>query len=404
MRTGLLISLMIIFCSCGRKDTNDSSDADSIIEIDLLSEPESKVKKLSEFAANIEYIPLQTTENSLMSSNNVRKIINTNKKIYINNFEGILCFNMDGKFLFKLDNRGRGPGEYTSIFDFDISSDNKYLTIPNYSKLLLYGISDTGFSFQRTLTLKDPFLYKARIVPETENIFLPIPPWRGTEQTLSLLINLFGNTIHFKPNIYKYKMVRRTGEGIDEMQVYSIGKMVCFKEEFSDTVFYIDAKNSSFKPRLILNSHGTIITPERRGGLETAKEVRSSVNNIFETSRYVFYLCYIRDNQNRFLENRILFDKKTKIKYKLDIESRKSQLMDDLIGGPDFNIDYLNFYCSEGKLFSFVEAITLKKYVGSEDFKNVRVSDPKKKNDLKKLADSLNETDNPVLIILTPNN
>jgi hypothetical protein len=78
--------------------------------------------------------------------------------------------------------------------------------------------------------------------------------------------------------------------------------------------------------------------------------------------------------------------------------------MDDLIGGPDFNIDYLNFYCSEGKLFSFVEAITLKKYVGSEDFKNVRVSDPKKKNDLKKLADSLNETDNPVLIILTPNN
>ena len=155
---------------------------------------------------------------------------------------------------------------------------------------------------------------------------------------------------------------------------------------------------------MILNSHGTISTPESRGGSETAKEVRSSVNNVFETSRYVFYLSYIRDNQNRILENRILFDKKTKTKYKLDIESGNSQLMDDLSGGPDFNIDYFNFLCSEGKLFSFLEAITLKKYVAGEDFKNVRVSDPKKKNELKKLADSLNETDNPVLIIVTPNN
>ncbi len=53
-------------------------------------------------------------------------------------------------------------------------------------------------------------------------------------------------------------------------------------------------------------------------------------------------------------------------------------------------------------MFSFVDAITLKKYVASEDFKNAQVSDPKKKNELKKLADSLNETDNPVLIIVTP--
>jgi len=404
MITELLIFLMIIFCSCGRKSTDDTSNADSIIEIDLLSEPGSYVKKLSGFAANIEYIPLQTVESSLMDGF-IRKIVIKDKRIYISNAKNIMCFDTEGKFLFKLDNEGRGPGEYTVIFDFDISSDNKFLIIPNHSKLLLYGISDTGFTFQRSLTLKDPVLYKARIVPETDNVFLPIPPWRGTEQTLSLLINTFGDTIHFKPNGYKYKMVRQKGgEGLDEMQVYSIGKMVCFKEEFSDTVFYVDAKDNSFKPRMILNSHGTIVTPETRGGSEVSEKVRISVNNIFETSRYVFYLCYIRDNQNRILENRILFDKKTKTKYKLDIESGNSELKDDLSGGPDFNIHYFNFFCSGGKLFSLVEAITLKKYVAGEDFKNAEVSDLEKKNELKKLVDSLNETDNPVLIVLTPKN
>jgi hypothetical protein len=49
-----------------------------------------------------------------------------------------------------------------------------------------------------------------------------------------------------------------------------------------------------------------------------------------------------------------------------------------------------------------MDAMTLKKYVISEDFENALVKDPKKKSELKKLADSLNETDNPVLIIVTP--
>jgi hypothetical protein len=34
------------------------------------------------------------------------------------------------------------------------------------------------------------------------------------------------------------------GDGLDEMQVYSLAKSVCFKEEFSDTVFYVDKKTS----------------------------------------------------------------------------------------------------------------------------------------------------------------
>ena len=48
------------------------------------------------------------------------------------------------------------------------------------------------------------------------------------------------------------------------------------------------------------------------------------------------------------------------------------------------------------------DALTLKHYVNSEDFRNAKVSYPEKKEELKKLADSLDETDNPVLIVVTP--
>jgi len=416
MRIKLLILAMIFFCSCGRKSTNETSNADSVTEIDLLSEPKSTVTKLSEFAANVEYIPLQTTENSLLGEF-VVKIVTIDNRIYIKNggLGGeIMCFGMDGKFLFKLKNIGRGPEEYTDIADFDVSSDNKFLTILSSlnRKLLEYGISDAGFTFHKSISLSDPMPYRISMVPETDNVFLAIPPWRGTEQTLSLLINTIGDTIHFKQNCYKYKMIRIiNSRALNDMLVYSIGNMVCFKEVFSDTVFYVDSKDNFFKPRIIFDSHGTLSTPGMRGGSEIPGNNTNFIANIFETSRYVFH--YYGTRETRY---RILFDKKTKTKYNLDVgtflvtianitrEVEKIKLKDDLCGGPDFNIEFLNNYCSGDKLFSFVEALSLKKYVGSENFKNEKVRDPEKKNELKKIADSLEETDNPVLIVVTPKN
>ena len=400
MKTKLLILAMIFLCSCGSKRTIDSSKSDSVIKIDLLTAPGPKVQKLSEFATNVEYIPLQTTDNSLMGRF-TNKIVLMNKRFYIENTNEILCFDMDGKFLFKLQKTGRGPEEYIAINDFDVSSDNKSLTILSGKKLMEYGISDNGFTFKRSITLKDPNPWRVSIVPETNNSFLAIPPWRGDEKTLSLLINNAGDTIYAKPNCYKYKMVRKTfSVASNDMLVYSIGNMVCFKEAFSDTVFYADVKDNVFKPRLVFDSHGTLSTPEMRGGLKPVENNTTLIIAMFETSRYVFY--WYDKKQDKIISNLILYDKATKSKFNLDIDNQlKMKLKDDLSGGPAFTIEFLSHYCSGGKIFSFVEALTLKKYVASEDFKNAKVSGSKK-GELKKIADSLKETDNPVLIVVTP--
>jgi hypothetical protein len=413
MRTILLILVLICFCSCGRKSTNEKNSANSVLKIDLLSKPESTVDKLSDISTNVEYIPLQTTGNSFIAPF-VLKILNKDKRIYILNSglnsREILCFDMDGKFLFKLHNEGRGPEEYISITDFDVSSDNKFLIILSEidHKLIVYGIADTCFTFQRSVSLKKPVPGKVRIIPETDKIFLAVPPWGGTEPTLSLLINVVGDTINFKPNCSKYKLVTKMNYiSTDEMLVYSIANMVCFKEEFSDTVFYVDAKDNSFKPRMIFDSHGIQFKPEMRGGSEPIGENTIFIADLFETSKYVIYRSQLKT---------ILFDKMTKIKHGLNIkyfsektiintnvEIPKNILKDDLSGGPDFTMD-LNSWdrlCHNGKMFSLVEAITLKNHVASEDFKNARVNESQKAK-IKKLAGTLKETDNPVLVVVTP--
>lgn len=400
MRTKLFILLIIVFCSCGRKSTNETGNTGSVISIDLLSEPGLTVKKLSEIAENVQYIPLQTTAGSLMDRI-IRKIVYRDNRIYISSGQEIMCFGVDGKFLFKIEKSGRGPEEYTYLLDFDISSDNRFLTLLSSSKLLIYGISENGFTFRRSIRLKDPAPLLVSIVPETENILLSIAPFTGTEPTLSLLINASGDSIHFKPNCYKYKMAREHNyQALNEMIAYSVKDYACFKEEFSDTVFCVNTRDSSFKPRIIFNTHGTLTTPAIRAGLEQVRNNSTFIAYIFETDRYVFYKYFTMQAQNA-----LLFDKKTNAKhllYKQDLQSdQKNSLKDDLSGGPDFNIEFLRSYCSGGKLFSFAEALALKNYIGSADFERTQAIDPKKKSELKKNADSLKETDNPVLIMIT---
>lgn len=414
MRTKLLIFAMIFFLSCGSKRSSDSSNSDSIIRIDLLSEPKATVTKLSEFAANVEYIPLQTTKNSLLGEF-VLKIVNVDNKFYIRNSGlggEIMCFNGNGKFLFKLQNLGRGPEEYTSITDFDVSSDNKELTVLSSvdRKLLVYSISDTGYSFKRSLSMKEPLPLTIGMVPKTDFAFLAIEPWNITAPTLSLVINSTGDTIHHKPNCYGSRQDKRGGFTRTAL-IYQSDKILCFKEYFSDTVFYVDVNEKSFKPRIIFDTHGTLNTPEMMGHPERVGDHVTSIFGINEISRYVYYYYW----ENRSFNCRFL-DKQTKTIYKLDTGSflatianiprneDRVKFKDDLNGGPDFNQDirFLNSHCSGGKMFSLVDAITLKNYVLSEDFKNAKIRNPKKKIELKNLADSINETDNAVLIVVTP--
>jgi hypothetical protein len=96
---------------------------------------------------------------------------------------------------------------------------------------------------------------------------------------------------------------------------------------------------------------------------------------------------------------KIFYDKADNKKLEMNPENT---LKDDICGGPGFNLG-MNA-ATEGKFYSSVEALALKKYVKSVDFSKAKVQHSQKKEELKKLADSLEETDNPILIVVTPKN
>jgi len=69
-----------------------------------------------------------------------------------------------------------------------------------------------------------------------------------------------------------------------------------------------------------------------------------------------------------------------------------------LDGGPGF---FPKTIKDDNTIIGWVDAQKLKSHVASEEFKNSKPKYPGKKKELEKLANSLKETDNPVLVLVS---
>lgn len=396
VQTLLLLILANLLHSCNFQNRNiPDNKKEEIRTINLLSEADTSITRISDIALEIEYIPLETNKNSIIKF--FEKVRINKDFIYILNMgTELMCFDTHGKFLYKLKNIGRGPGEYTIIGDFDISDDNKSLIFLSGDRLYIYRITGKEFIFLKTINLKHPKPFNLSFVPGTYDILLSIPPWYGNEPSYNVLINTEGDTLLYRPNYYKFNREdSHFGRSIWDVNRYTFENRIFFKDKMSDTVFYIENVQKKVIPWLILYSRGTIISPKYLSDLEYARNNSfkfSQVVYIFEVSRYLFYLYRYND-----ISHKIVYDKVLNRKNEI---VPKDGLIDDISGGPYIDLRYP--CCSEGKLYTSIEAIKLKEYVAGTAFKNASVSNPDKMEYLKEISDSIEDTDNPVLIIITP--
>jgi hypothetical protein len=147
------ISILFVICavilSCQRGNnrlakvifTNDSLF--NVIKVDLAL-LEKKPSKISDFTQDIEYIPLETTDSSLVGE--IEKMIVWNDSLYIwdRMTESIFCFNSKGKFLFKIHKHGPGPEEYIRISDFDIEKETGNIYIYSDINMSILKYSSKG--------------------------------------------------------------------------------------------------------------------------------------------------------------------------------------------------------------------------------------------------------------------
>ncbi|MDD4385954.1 MAG: 6-bladed beta-propeller [Bacteroidales bacterium] len=132
------ILTIITLNSCVTKlDNNEITK----IEVNLRSALPEKI--ISEIFSEISLVKLETTPTSFMGE--INKIFLADNKIYVSDGSSVYLFTRNGKFLKRLHNPGKGPGEYTEIYDF-IVDKNKTIEILNsgMQKVLRF---DSSFNY-----------------------------------------------------------------------------------------------------------------------------------------------------------------------------------------------------------------------------------------------------------------
>lgn len=135
------LCLIIFFIKCNNRKA-DKIEKKVDFRIDVYKDSLSSIKRLflSDITNDHKIIKLETRNDNIIGS--VSKIYLSDSKIYLldnKSNQSIFVFSIQGNFLFKINNKGRGPFEYNQIDDFMFDENKKELILlDTQTKKLVY--------------------------------------------------------------------------------------------------------------------------------------------------------------------------------------------------------------------------------------------------------------------------
>lgn len=376
---GLLFSFLVLGCQ-----NANNQEKNQIVTFDIKELSKITSIKLSDLGfVDIVYIPLETNENSIIQR--VNEINVGNEFFLIKYLDRILKFKFNGSFVTKIGTEGRGPNEFIGAIDLDIDKINQNIYLVSGSQKKFYVYTENGEfikSFQSPLNTTDFRFVEGGILCYSMNL-------GGNIDFSYNLIGNDGKIIDKIPNKYPYKDRFRKYIIQKENLFYRFKDRLYKKEVYSDTIFVLE--NINFKPHLVIEQGKRVITTKARSESDPEYLLKnfSTPLDLFEFGDYIYYrfliypesYCFIGSKKNDFQA----------------LVNPEQGFTNDLDGGP--NILPMTIK-DDNTIIGWVDAIKLKNYVASEAFKNSKPKYPEKKKELEKLANSMKETDNPVLMLV----
>lgn len=124
----VIVTAFMLFCNKKQDNTENEimvvDKVQSPIKIELPEEGKQDLK-ISYFADNVMYVPLETNENCYLRW--IAQLKKYDSLIVISDMRRILVFGQDGSFIRQIGRRGKGPGEYGTIGNFDLYKDTVYV-------------------------------------------------------------------------------------------------------------------------------------------------------------------------------------------------------------------------------------------------------------------------------------
>ena len=124
----LILSIGIaLFALCGCKETSSVKESEGRIVVDI-TQPEKNLK-MSDLFSDIKYVKLETTSESLIQR--IDKVVDLDGNLLVTDRDNqsLLLFGKDGRFIKKIAGQGKGPGEYSKMYDAAIDKEGRRLFV-----------------------------------------------------------------------------------------------------------------------------------------------------------------------------------------------------------------------------------------------------------------------------------
>ncbi len=423
--TGLLfvITLILAQACSGNKNARDNTYG-SIITADLeASIGKGNIVELSSVASEIEYIPLETSENSPVGDN--QEIFFENGMFYLgcrNMTKGCQVFDIKGKHLNFFDRSGRGPEEYPYPTFANVLPETGNIVITGNDRCVK--VYDPYGKFLNKFMI--PFDSRFEVIPGiivNDSTYAGVIyfSYRENPEYVAVLFTPGDTTFkfHFPVPFFQTKnpfdldlhSVVPAGEPAKDKSFIPIGfrtKMYRYKDQirfffpFNDTIFSVSAEKNIETPFVI--KFGKTRNPGGKEVLANLNKFASIIGNPLENDHFIFLNFALNDHAHEPFEKEVMLSDSRIYRYKetgcfalltkkngcftLLNQSEKGilGLREDILNGPPFWPKYVS---STGELVSFCSPEGLISWA-----ENHKVS-PK----LKKIIEKLDENDNPVVIL-----
>ena len=373
----------------------------------------NEIPLLSDFADDISYIKLKTPPNVFVQI--IHDVQISEENIFILENQRVMVFDREGNYIRTIGKVGRGPNEYVYLRSFCVVKNDEgkdeliFYTGPEgdvyrynvngdvIAKLFTYRFADYMY------LIGDKLLFSGLLTPS-----LNLPD--NITQFASMDFN--GQIIDSKPlPIYSVKNWERQILASPGSYISKFDDVLLLYGYLEDTVFHVNG-SGKIEPRYILDfgDYGIPIETRYLGrkpeGLLNASIIpiispAETADNVwfkFAFQKRGFLLRYDKTDQRaytHFYEGDKEIDP-TRGRTALE----ELGLINDIDGGPNFYPKYSSHVDSTQICVSAKQVFDLKKELTPEYFQNREVKFPAKKDSLVKLVNSLEETDDYVLMLV----
>jgi len=390
--SALLAIIIIIACNNNRRDSTTIKSIDLPYFVDIEKKlSETKSVSLSSIGKQLEYIPLETNPNCMIER--IEHISFSEDFIFIADYTKTLQFDRKGKFLRQIGANGRGPGEYLGITGFCIDQKNKKV----YVNVCYAGCEILEYDFNGSFirSFKQPWRSYQFIAYDTTGIIFHLT--HDNDSTVYSKYNFYITDHDFKPT-YKIKrhFIRKSNIGARQIPLYYYNGILHFKQYTVDTLYTLE--NTKPKPYAIFKLGKTKLNPNvmfdghNPNVAEMIKEIESfiEISKILETDNYLFTsVAFGVGDSSKYC----IFNKNSAETSIIEDAGFKN----DIDNGVRFWPKYIY---NDNILVDYIDAFKFLNMIKNRDSDSFKVEGKSQIDYLAVLSKDLNETSNPIIIVL----